>query len=82
MELEDLESVQSRCICGQSLTDTNDTIVKGVFNRAFDAKVIQQDVDQIVAITLSRAGYERRRLEAGSQRKKVHLLHHILPTCI
>ncbi|KAK2465199.1 hypothetical protein APHAL10511_002553 [Amanita phalloides] len=40
--------------------------VEDIFNRAFDTKLIQQDVDQIVAITLSRAGYERRRLEAGN----------------
>ena len=40
-----------------------------IFNRAFDTKMVQQDVDQIVAVTLSRAGYERRRLESGNHRK-------------
>ncbi|KAF8349290.1 hypothetical protein F5887DRAFT_945363 [Amanita rubescens] len=40
--------------------------VEDIFNRAFDTKMIQQDVDQIVAVILSRAGYERRRLEAGN----------------
>ncbi|KAF8635933.1 hypothetical protein AX15_000104 [Amanita polypyramis BW_CC] len=43
--------------------------VEDVFNRAFDTKIIQQDVDQIVAITLARAGFERRRIEAGNQRE-------------
>lgn len=43
--------------------------VSEIFNRAFDTKMVQQDVDQIVAVILSRAGYERRRLETGNNRK-------------
>lgn len=43
--------------------------VSDIFNRAFDTKMVQQDVDQIVAVILSRAGYERRRLETGNNRK-------------
>ena len=39
--------------------------------------MLQQDADQIVAVTLSRAGYERRRLEAGNNRKNAFLLCYV-----
>ncbi|KIL67874.1 hypothetical protein M378DRAFT_159079 [Amanita muscaria Koide BX008] len=56
--------------------------VEDIFNLAFDTKLIQQDVDQVVAVTLARAGYERRRLESGSQKRKQSVEEDTLTTLI
>ncbi|KAF8630909.1 hypothetical protein AX17_005267 [Amanita inopinata Kibby_2008] len=39
--------------------------VEDIFTTALNTKLIQSDVDQLVAIILARAGYEKRRIEAG-----------------
>lgn len=66
---EDIETVDSANTLCMPVYHIDLECISDVFNRAFDTKMIQQDVDQIVAVTLSRAGYERRRLEAGNDRK-------------
>lgn len=38
-----------------------------IFDRVFDTKLVQSDVDQLASVVLARASYERRRLEAGSE---------------
>jgi hypothetical protein len=66
---EDIETVEGANTWRMPVYHIDLECISDVFNRAFDTKMIQQDVDQIVAVTLSRAGYERRSLEAGNDRK-------------
>jgi hypothetical protein len=40
-----------------------------VFTQAFGTNLLQSDVEQIVPVVLARAGYEKRRLEAGAEGK-------------
>lgn len=50
--------------------------VANIFNQAFNTKLLQPDVEQIVPVILARAGYERRRVEADPDDED------ILPTLI
>lgn len=34
-----------------------------IYNRAFETKLIQSDIDQLAPVVLARGGYERRRAE-------------------
>ncbi len=65
---EDIEAVEGANTFRVPVYHIDLEYISDIFNRAFDTKMIQQDVDQIVAMVLSRAGYERRRLEAGIDR--------------
>ena len=38
-----------------------------IFNRVIDTKLVQSSIDQLAAVVLARASYERRRLEADSE---------------
>ena len=40
-----------------------------IFTKAFGTNLLQTDVEQIVPVILARAGYERRRYEAGAEGK-------------
>jgi squamous cell carcinoma antigen recognized by T-cells 3 len=40
-----------------------------IFTQAFGTNLLQTDVEQIVPVILARAGYERRRFEAGVEGK-------------
>jgi len=65
---EDIETVEGANTLRIHVHHIDMECISDIFNRAFDTKMIQQDVDQIVALILSRAGYERRRLEVGNDR--------------
>lgn len=38
-----------------------------IYNRAFETKLIQSDIDQLAPVVLARGGYERRRAEGESE---------------
>ncbi|PFH53912.1 hypothetical protein AMATHDRAFT_186548 [Amanita thiersii Skay4041] len=47
--------------------------VEDIYNQAFNTKLVQLDVDQITALVLARAGYEKRRIEESGDQQANNL---------
>ncbi|KAJ8519001.1 hypothetical protein ONZ45_g3994 [Pleurotus djamor] len=50
----------------ERVTDSQDAPAEHIYAKALETNMIQNDVEQIVPLVLARAGYERRRIEAGA----------------
>lgn len=60
-------------VCNLLAFGVYSTIHLAIYNQAFSTNLLQSDVEQIIPVTLARAGFERRRFEASDSGTLIYL---------